>query len=106
MMKRELESRIGYQITRQGFDTLNAMYMACELDKDEFAALVKQGARIYQIEDKSITNYRGINVKYSDVFDCWMITTCISAQLMVGQYHDDYAALTKAIDRYIERGND
>ena len=50
MLKQELETRLGYEITNEGYEELNKMYMACDLDKDEFAKLVKAGAKKYQIE--------------------------------------------------------
>lgn len=49
-MKHELESRLGYEITEQGFEELNKMYMVSNLDKDNFARLVKNGAKMYQVK--------------------------------------------------------
>ena len=48
MLKEELEQRLGFEITYEGFVELEQMYMASSLDKDDFAALVKQGAKKYQ----------------------------------------------------------
>lgn len=50
MMKIELEERLGFQITDEGFEELNNMYMASTLDKNEFAKMVKSGAKKYQIK--------------------------------------------------------
>lgn len=52
MMKIELEERLGFQITDEGFEELNNMYMACDLDKDAFARLIKSGAKVYKVEDE------------------------------------------------------
>ena len=56
MMKVELEERLGFEISELGFNELNKMYMACSLNKDDFARLVKQGAKMFQVkkEDKII----------------------------------------------------
>lgn len=40
MLKQELEERLGYEITNEGYDTLNKMYMGCDLDKDEFVKVI------------------------------------------------------------------
>lgn len=49
-MKNELEARLGYEVTEQGFEELNKMYMVSNLDKDNFAKLVKNGAKMYQVK--------------------------------------------------------
>lgn len=51
-MKQELESRLGFEVTEEGFNELNKMYMACDLDKDAFARLIKSGAKVYKVEQE------------------------------------------------------
>lgn len=53
MRKEELEERIGYEITFKGFNILNDMYMACDLNKDDFSKLIKHGAKIYKVDCKN-----------------------------------------------------
>lgn len=50
MLKVELEERLGFEITNEGFEELEKMYMASSLNKDEFAKLVKSGAKEYKVE--------------------------------------------------------
>ena len=52
MLKYELENRIGYQLTEEGYQELNRMYNAGNLDKDKFASLIKGGAKVYKYEPK------------------------------------------------------
>ena len=52
MLKYELEERLGYQITEEGYQELNRMYNAGNLDKDQFASLIKGGAKVYKYEPK------------------------------------------------------
>ena len=61
MMKIELEERLGYEITEQGFEELNKMYMVSSLDKDNFARLVKNGAKMYQVKKEE----KIIEVRYA-----------------------------------------
>ncbi len=51
-MKFELEERLGFEVTEEGFNELNKMYMACDLDKDSFAKLIKSGAKVYKVEQE------------------------------------------------------
>ena len=50
MLKNELEARLGYQLTEEGYQVLNRMYNAGNLDKDQFASLIKGGAKVYKYE--------------------------------------------------------
>ena len=50
MMKHELESRLGYEITDDGFKLLEQMYMATELNKDDFTELVRTEAKKFKKE--------------------------------------------------------
>jgi len=40
MQKQELEQMLGYEITMEGWDILENMYMGCKLDKDEFVKVI------------------------------------------------------------------
>lgn len=52
MLKYELEDRLGYPLTEEGYQELNRMYNAGNLDKDQFASLIKGGAKVYKYEPK------------------------------------------------------
>ena len=50
MEKYELQNLIGYEITQEGFCELQKMYMSCDLDKYQFAELIKHGARMFKVQ--------------------------------------------------------
>jgi hypothetical protein len=71
MLKKELESMLGYEINETGWQQLESMYMACDLDKYEFAQLVKQGARRY--EERKSYKYKGYIIEKNDWTGYWNI---------------------------------
>ena len=40
MQRQELEQMLGYEITMEGWDILENMYMGCKLDKNEFIKII------------------------------------------------------------------
>lgn len=51
MNKEELEKRLGFELTEDGFEELHMMYMACNLGKDAFAKVIKSGAKVYKTDE-------------------------------------------------------
>ena len=73
MTKQELELRIGYELTQIGWEHLEKMYMSCELDKDTFAKVVKSGAKLFKVEPKKDTIYKGVKIRWVDYMGCYKI---------------------------------
>ena len=74
MLQKELEERLGFELTEEGWETLNNMYMSCNLDKDEFAKLVKKGAKeMFLKPNYDDVNYKGIQIHYVDYCGMWRI---------------------------------
>ena len=61
MKKEELEEKLGFELTEDGFEELHMMYIACNLGKDAFARVIKSGAKVYKVEEnKKEVNYARI----------------------------------------------
>ena len=116
MLKQELETRLGYEITNEGYEELNKMYMACNLDKDEFAKLVKSGAKKYTVkhekEIKIITFAKYIEKTPNG---CWYMhvkeAELIGFDIKTGKaivknvrnYNNDSCGLSFAAPQYLEQ---
>ena len=67
MTKKELEQRLHYEITDAGWKQLESMYMACDLDKKQFADLVRSGAKVYKVQKPiKIDICRGVKIEYNE----------------------------------------
>ena len=70
MLKHELEGLLGYEITDYAWFELERMYMACELDKYEFADVVRKGAMRWKKEPKDdiVYTFLGYNRNVQAVY--------------------------------------
>lgn len=67
MTKQELEQRLHYEITNDGWKQLESMYMACDLDKKHFADLVRSGAKVYKVQKPIKTAIcRGVKIELNE----------------------------------------
>ena len=73
MTKQELELRIGYELTQNGWEQLEKMYMGCDLDKDTFAKIVKSGAKMFKVDEKKNVTYKGVLIKWVDYMGYYAI---------------------------------
>ena len=98
MTKKELECRLKYEISDEGFAELEKMYMACSLDKDTFAQLVKQGAKMYKVETKvTEVTYKTFKIEFVDWMNMWRIDDSRCSQT----YFDTLEDAKDLIDRYV-----
>lgn len=51
MNKEELEEKLGFELTEDGFEELHMMYRGCNLGKDAFARVIKSGGQFYKVEE-------------------------------------------------------
>lgn len=94
MTKQELEQRLKYEITDEGWKELEKMYMACDLDKDDFAALIKSGAKVYKkVQDKIM--YKGYTIEESLIG--------IGYDIFAGNHFVKYFDTIKECKEYINR---
>lgn len=56
MLKVELENLLGYEIEQKDFEQLNKMYMNCDLEKYEFAKIVKPAKKQKEIKIVAVVN--------------------------------------------------
>jgi len=86
MFKEELEQRLGFELCQEGWKQLQEMYMACDLSKDDFAALVKSGAKkLYALERKEDTTFKGVLIHWNDCIGMWEIKD-INIVLFMGSF--------------------
>lgn len=49
MLKQEMESKLGFVISNEGYQVLNDMYISCDLTEERFIELIRAGAKAYKL---------------------------------------------------------
>ena len=102
MFKKELEERIGYELTERGWKELEKMYMSCDLSKDVFAQIVKNGAKIFKVETKKDTIYKGVKIEWVESIGMWKINNT-RVSMCRGTYFDHLEQAKQSIKLVLEK---